>query len=73
MKKAFLIFLVASFIISCNPNPQATGDSIIMKQEKQANAIEYQTDSITAAPQGSFSSSDTSASKNTGDTVTPKK
>ena len=48
MKKLLISFVVIMFIMSCNSNPQATGDSVIMQQEKKDNAIEFQKDSITA-------------------------
>ena len=47
MKKLLLAVFVASFATACNHNPQGTGDEILMRQERQDNAIEYQKDSIT--------------------------
>lgn len=42
MKKVILCIATTLFILSCNPNPSATGDSIIMEHEKKTNAIEWQ-------------------------------
>lgn len=42
MKKAFLSGAVVLFLLSCNSNPSATGDSKIMEQEKKENALEWQ-------------------------------
>ncbi len=42
MKKIVLAGAVVVFLLSCNSNPSATGDSKIMEQEKKENALEWQ-------------------------------
>lgn len=42
MKKYSLLVVTAIFVLSCNSNPSATGDSIIMEHEKKTNELEWQ-------------------------------
>ena len=61
MKKLVLGIAAAMFILSCNSNPSATGDSIIMEHEKKTNALEWQQAPTDTMPQHTTAAPDTTA------------
>lgn len=71
VQKLLPFALMAIFAGACNHNPQATGDDIIMQQEKKDNAIEYQKDSISLneVPVVKATSVDSTAAKKATDSV----
>lgn len=50
MKKLLCFLSVITIFIACNSNPSATGDKIIMQEERKDNAIEFQKNPIDSVP-----------------------